>query len=315
MKQANTSSSLFCTHLRAVFLLAMLFLSVTGSLWGQGCSDAGFCTINSFKPHSTDSTAKIRNQVKAGISYGSADHSIAVIGAYVEYNRQLNDRLGIDFKTTALSQNGKELSAFGLSDVYLNVNYNVAEKVKMTVGTKIPLTNGNRTKDQLPLPMDYQASLGTFDLILGMGYEIKNFQLVAALQQPLSQNKNAFLAENRPVDSPFRAFQSTNRFKRSGDVLVRVSYPVKLAGKWTLTPSVLPIYHLRNDAFTDAYGIEKRIEGSEGLTLNGNVYLDFDFNQTNALQLSMGTPFIVREARPDGLTRHFVLNLEYKVKF
>ena len=44
---------------------------------GQGCSDAGFCTIDDFKPGSTDSVSGNPNTLKVGLSYGSADHNIA----------------------------------------------------------------------------------------------------------------------------------------------------------------------------------------------------------------------------------------------
>lgn len=38
-------------------LTAITFLYLSGlESYGQGCSDAGFCTINSFKPSSEDST-------------------------------------------------------------------------------------------------------------------------------------------------------------------------------------------------------------------------------------------------------------------
>lgn len=88
-----------------------------------------------------------------------------------------------------------------------------------------------------------------------------------------------------------------------------------LGKKFTITPSLLPIYHLMNDKFTNALGLENEIKGSQGLTLNGNAYLDYAINAKNALQINLGMPFLVRDARPDGLTRTFVANLEYKIKF
>lgn len=281
----------------------------------QGCSDAGFCTINSFKPNNTDTILENKNQIKIGISFGSADNSVSAFGNYLEYNRQISNKFGIDAKLTSLSQSGNDISNFGLSDLYLNGNYKANDKLKLTLGLKIPLANGNKTKDNLALPMDYQSSLGTFDLIFGAGYEINKLQLVLAFQQPLSQNKNEFLAENYPINSKIRDFQSTNKFKRSSDVLLRVSYPVELGEKFKITPSLLPIYHLSNDKYTNNLGIENEIKGSQGLTLNGNAYLDYEINNKNALQLNVGIPFVVRDARPDGLTRSFVVNLEYKVKF
>ena len=303
------------TKSKLIFLTFSLLILLTNFSFGQGCSDAGFCTINSFKPNSSDSIKALNSQFKIGAFFGKADNSISVYGNYLEYNRQLNEKFGLDLKLTTLAQNGNNISVFGLSDVFVNANYKASEKLKITLGAKIPLSNANKSLENLPLPMDYQASLGTFDLIFGIGYEIKKIQLVAAIQQPLTQNDNQFIANNYPANSKLRAFQTTNKYKRSGDVLLRVSYPVSLNPKLKLTPSILPIYHLANDKYTDEFNVEKEIIGSQGLTLNGTVYLDYEINHRNILQLNIGMPFVVRDVRPDGLTRSFIANLEYRIKF
>lgn len=305
--------------IRNIFKISLCLLGFCTSVsYGQGCSDAGFCTINSFKPQSTDSAeanVEFNNQVKIGFSFGNADRDIAVLGTALEYNRILSDKFALDVKLTALLQTGNGISVFGLSDLYLNTNYNINKNAKFTIGLKIPLTNGNRKIDGIALPMDYQASLGTLDFIVGFGYQIKKLQLVAAFQQPLTQNQNAFLAGDYPITSELSAFQSTNKFKRSGDVLLRVSYPINLGKKFKITPSILPIYHLTKDRYFDRFANEIIIPNSEGLTLNGNVYFDLTLNEKNALQLNAGMPFVVRASRPDGLTRSFIINLEYRAKF
>lgn len=296
-----------------LILVAALLFSFASQSRGQGCSDAGFCTLNSFKPDA--GTPAAANQIKIGGSFGGADNAISVVGGYLEYNRQFGDKFGLDAKLTALGQSGNDISAFGLSDLYLNANLSPRAGLHFTLGAKIPLADGNAANDNLPLPMDYQASLGTFDLIVGAGYDLGKLQLVVALQQPLTQNKNAFFAEDYPAGSPLRDIQTTNKFQRSGDVLLRVSYPFQLGQKLTLTPSLLPIYHLANDKFTDKQGNEIEIDGSQGLTFNGNLYFDYAISACSALQLNAGLPFVVRDARPDGLTRSFVANLEYRFKF
>jgi hypothetical protein len=300
---------------RLYFIATILFAIQASSAFGQGCSDAGFCTVNSFKPNSMDSTEVLNNQLNIGAFYGNADNSILVYGTYVEYHRQLTNEFGLDAKLTTLAQNGNGISTFGLSDIFINANYKASEKVKLTVGAKIPLSAANNISNNLPLPMDYQASLGTFDLIFGIGYEIQKIQFVAAIQQPLTQNNNQFIAMNYPINSELRTFQSTNTFERSGDVLLRVSYPIHINSKLTLTPSILPIYHLTNDKYTDEFSVKQEIKGSQGLTLNGNAYLEYEINSNNSLQLNVGMPFIVRDNRPDGLTRGFIANVEYGIKF
>ena len=297
-------------------LIATIFFTIGANYsFGQGCSDAGFCTITSFKPNSADSTEVLNNQFKFGTFYGKADNSISVYGNYIEFNRQLSKKFGLDAKLTTIAQNGNGISAFGFSDIFVNANYKVSERLKFTLGTKIPLSDASNTKNNLPLPMDYRASLGTLDFIFGIGFEIKKIQFAAAVQQPLTQNGNQFIAANYPINSELRTFQSTNKFERSGDVLLRVSYPINITSKLKLTPSILPIYHLAKDKYTDEFNIKKEIIGSQGLTLNGNAYLDYEFNSKNIVQLNLGIPFIVRDSRPDGLTRSFIANLEYRIKF
>lgn len=297
-----------------VSLLVLAFVLFSVKVKAQGCSDAGFCTINSFKPVSADEV-QLRNHFKVGFSGGAADHSINAYGTYLEYGYLLNNNLWFDAKLTSLAQNGNEISTFGFSDIYLNANFGLSEKTKLTLGAKIPLNDANKKGNGMSLPMDYQSSLGTFDLVFGLAYSLNKLQLVAAIQQPLTQNNNQFIAQEYPIDSKLRDFQSTNNFKRSGDVLLRVSFPLAFSKKLTFTPSLLPIYHLGNDKYTNIDGIEMEIDGSAGLTLNGNAYFDFEINKTNALQLNLGMPFIVRDARPDGLTRSFIANLEYQVRF
>jgi hypothetical protein len=301
--------------MKKIFILTVFVLSCTIQFtFAQGCSDAGFCTIDHLKP-TTDISNAEKNQIKFGAFVGGADYSIFTWGNYLEYNRQVSERFSFDTKLTSLAQSGNGIAAFGLGDLFITGNLKATEKFRLTLGAKIPLTNGNKKDGNLPLPLDYQSSLGTFDFIAGVGYRIDKLQLVFALQQPLSQNKNAFLAENYPEASPLRAFQSTNQFNRKGDVLLRLSYPIQLAPKFTLVPSLLPIYHLGTDRYTNNLDMSKEIVGSDGLTLNGNAYLDYQFNAKNALQLNMGLPFIVRDARPDGLTRSFVANIEYRIRF
>ena len=61
------------------------------------------------------------------------------------------------------------------------------------MGLKVPFTDGNLKENGVPLPMDFQPSLGTYDLILGVSHQYKNFNFVVAYQQPLTQNNNRLL--------------------------------------------------------------------------------------------------------------------------
>jgi hypothetical protein len=296
------------------YFVAAILIALGGQLkvFAQGCSDAGVCSIDKIRPggHMADYS----NQFRAGIGYGKADHDITVIAPYLAFSRTMG-KISVEGRLTAIAQNGDEASMFGLSDLFVVGNYALLDKMQISAGFKIPLANGDKMLDGQSLPMDYQPSLGTLDLLLGLNYSIKKLQLAFAYQQPLSQNNNTFLAGDFPIDSEFQKFQSTNNYFRRADVLLRISYPVKIGNKFKITPSVLPIYHLGNDRYTNLVAQEVEITGSQGLTLNANLFLDLSVGQSSSLQFNFGTPLVVREDRPDGLTRHFVVNLEYQVSF
>ena len=158
--------------------------------------------------------------------------------------------------------------------------------------------------------MDLQPSLGTYDLVLGLSKKYNNLFFILGYQQPLNKNKNTFF---KPLNT--NEFFTTNQFKRAPDLLLRVGYNYEITNKWKLSPSLLPIYHLANDTFEDVTNQEIQIKGSEGLTLNASLLVQYSINDKNALEFNLGSPLIVRDARPDGLTRSIVLNLEYKFRF
>lgn len=290
-----------------IFLLLCVVCSA--ELSAQGCSDAGACSI--YGDH-TGADTSTYHQIAVGMSSGKADNDIIAWGQYLEYQWRASDVLGVSAKMTSLAQSGNGLSVFGLGDIYLTSAIAVADDITVTIGGKFPLTDGNRLDNGNALPMDYQSSLGTIDILAGMTYRWDNMRFALALQQPLTQNNNQFLAAN---STQLQNFPSTRNFIRSGDIVGRVSYGISLADSWRLTPSIVPIYHLANDRFTDIAGKEFEIEGSQGLTLNGNIFLDYTIRQGHSLQLNIAMPFVVRKARPDGLTRSFLAGIEYRIAF
>lgn len=296
-------------------ILFFLILSFSFSGYGQGCSDAGFCTIESFKAHGTTEEAPLKHQIKIGSFYGLADYDIQVYGGYTEYRYSFTEAWSADVKLTSIGQMGNDISVFGLSDVFLTGSYRASESWNFTLGAKLPLNDANRKEDGLALPMDYQSSLGTYDLVVGVGYQLENVQFVAALQQPLTQNNNQFTPSLFPNESNLQSFQRTCGYVRRGDVLLRASYPMEWSEQLVFTPSLLGIYHLGNDQYLDFSDVLTDIEGSQGLTANINLYFDYKLNDESTLQLNLSSPFIVREARPDGLTRGFIANLEYALRF
>lgn len=305
---------LFSKKFLALTFILFLF-SFTIDIYAQGCSDAGFCTIHSLKPDEPDEN-KFLNQITAGVAYGKGENSIKIISPYFQYTRSIGNRFTLSGKILFSSVKGDVGSNSELSDAFISGSYSAGANTGLTLGLKIPLHNGNTMLNNLPLPTAYQTSLGTFDIIAGLSHSHENFEFTAALQQPLTQNKNQFFADDYSLVSEGRLYESTNNYKRSGDVLLRASYTFNINnGQFKIIPGVLPIYHLSDDKFTDKNGTEQSITGSQGVTLNGNLFLIYTLNKKNTIEFSFGAPMKSRDARPDGLTRKFAMSLEYKTNF
>lgn len=239
---------------------------------------------------------------------------------YVEYTRSFGSRTSVTGKISFAHINGELASTNGFSDLFLSVNHAFDTKHRwqksFIVGLKIPFDQSDIVSNGIHLPMPYQTSLGTTDLVLGLNFIRNALGISAAVQQPLAAvNGNRFIPSDYPSQPLAAKYFATNRFMRKGDVLLRGSYNFPLHKKITIRPSLLGIYHLANDTYLDANKIRMVIPDSKGLTLNGNLFLDYQLNKTSSLELSFGAPFVIRKNRPDGLTRSVVAAIEYKFEF
>ena len=293
----------------------LLFVMAALELQAQGCSDAGVCKIGSLKPDSDYNMIQHDNKLDAGISVGAADYGITVFGGHLGYSRQFGENWSVDTKVTFLSQSGNEVSVIGAGDIFANVNYKISQKLTLTGGVKVPLMKADRDEDGKPLPMDYQSSLGTFDLLAGARYQTEKWQWALAVQIPLQQNDNAFFPGGFPAGSMINDIQATNAFQRQTDIMLHVSRNIWMSDKITFTPGLLPIYHVGEDEYTGIDGIQYAIDGSDGLTLNGTIFINVDAGSSGKFEFDLGFPFIVRDARPDGLTRSFVFGVNYSYGF
>lgn len=297
-----------------IFISVIMALAGHQYVRGQGCSDAGFCTMPTLNPESGHERRTLRhNSVRFAMSYGKADHGIDVRSGYLQFGRSFANGVGIDMKATFVSLSDGKTSSSGLSDIFASAAVPLTDRITGTAGVKIPLGNGNARENNASLPMDFQPTLGTLDVIVGAAFSLDDIHIAVALQQPLTRNKNGFTAEQFPAASSFRKFQSTNEYSRSGDVLLRLSYPVTASEEWSITPGILPIYHLANDSYVDIAGTERTIAGSQGMTLNLNLCAAYTPGPGHTIDTSIGFPVVTRTARPDGLTRSAVVAVEYKI--
>jgi hypothetical protein len=298
------------------FLTALILCLILYSnpVYTQGCSDAGACTIPALQLENPFEETPVKNSITIGFTAGAADHDIMAIGAHAAYSRKLGSSLSIDGKVTYAARNGNDINTNGFGDVYVSLNYRLSATLTATAGVKMPLSEGDRTLNGIMLPMDYQTSLGTPDLIVGLAYQKSNWLIALGYQQPVDQTQNRFYPSDWPAESPLSGFVQTGTYERQGDLLLRISRRIPTQGRMTFIPGILPIYHLGEDI--DYTTFEKvKIKGSGGLTLNAVLAAEIDFGDGEMIRPSIGFPLVVREVRPDGLTRSVVAGIDYLIAF
>ena len=288
-----------------------LILTIS-SVKAQGCSDAGICSVgNGF----VSTEKEVKNNIEIATIFGIGEANISYISPYLSYTRKFNDAFSLSTKVTFSSANGDFGTRASFGDAFLIGNYTFKEKQQqqwsVLGGWKLPFTSSNLKINEYSLPLDYQASLGTFDLFLGTNLKYKKWDFNAVIQIPVfNNNKNSYFDEF----SASNDFPTTNLFERKSDALFRTTYSHKIK-KITFKPNVLFIYHLGEDTFENQFSQRETIEGSDGLTINGNLLTTYQLNKRNSIELSLAAPFLVREIRPDGLTRGFVAGVNYRISF
>lgn len=302
-----------------LFTIFTILLASFNNTFSQGCSDAGFCTIGNLKQQSAESEEEPANRISVLLPLGMGDEGVLVFAPGLQYDRRFSSHWSMQGKILGNFASGNLGSVAGLGDIYLSGTYLFPHKKKwfasVTLGGKIPLNKGNLRNGSLSLPMQYQSSLGTFDAIAGITVSDSKWQFSAGYQQPLSgSNSNTFLASAHP-DTNALAYPSTNRFTRRGDVLLRAAYTFNIKDKLSINASVLGIYHLGNDTYVNELGIATDIADSDGLTLNLGLAAWYKVSNLVRIGITAGMPVIVREVRPDGLTRGFVVAPEVSFSF
>lgn len=297
---------------KIIYLILLIFITLIAN--AQGCSDAGICSIG----HGFQQVEKtLKNNLEIATIFGTGEADVTYWSPFVSYTRKINEKFSLSTKVTFSLANGNFGSRGTFGDAFLIGNYTFEEKNNkqwsLLAGGKFPFTSSNKKINGYSLPLDYQASLGTFDLFLGTNLNYNNWDFNAVFQIPVfNNNKNSYFKEFSGTTD----FPSTNLFQRKSDALVRATYSIKTKNeKFTIKPNVLFIYHLGQDSFETIFGKRENIVGSDGLTINGNLISAYNFNKKNSLELSLATPFLVRDIRPDGLTRKFVAGLIYKITF
>lgn len=305
--------------------IILLFLPFKNS-FSQGCSDAGVCSIGGMKGN--DST-KQKFVLTLNNQYGIGEQNVSIFNTQLEAVIKTGKKSSFQIRIPFIFTNGNLGNTNGLGDISTVFSYRYKEvnnwKFGANIGLKIGVNKANIEYTQtlpaantlkLSLPMPYQTSLGTHDLLLGLDFRYDNKWLFAiGFQMPLKQfNDNTFDTMFVVDGEKAKSYFSSYNLRRKADLVMRIDRTFRLNDKWNFNSGFIPIYHIGND--TRIFnGVESEILNSKGLTLNFAIGTMYKISPNFTVGMSYASPLLVRKVRPDGLTRHFVSALELKYAF
>lgn len=326
-----------------VLLITLLipFLLPSVQIKAQGCSDAGVCSAGPLGQLAlnVDSTSgpEHRHYAKLQYSYAVGEQNVVIMQVHPEISLGITERLSLQLKVPYSSASGNLGDNSGMGDLVTTLSYAFIKRsernltgiagVRLPTGKFDPASFDEATygPNSHPLPMPYQLGLGTTDLLLGAQYRSKRWTVALAYQHILEQDNRSTFVHRDWVDVPeAQGYFESFALERADDAVAQFQYTIPIK-RLTLQPGLLGIYHLGMDSrvaiaqpsvwSNDTTPYRLAIAGSSGLTLNITTDARFKLNDAWALEASFGTPVIIRDVRPDGLTRSLVVNMGVRYAF
>lgn len=309
------------------FILSLFsFILYTFTGYSQGCSDAGFCTMGAMKPDQNYNKRLPLKLRTLGVSYYQGKSTLTPVIRSVTFDLdfKIDTKSSLQVKLPYQWVQGSLGNTTGLSDISLSFTRNVYSSynfdINVTLGAKIP-TNNSNLKDGdhgRALPMYYQTSLGSYDVVFGASLISKNWLFAVGYQQALNRNKNTFDWDewkDYPFPSYIRKYAIANNLKRGTDIMLRVERNFRFS-RFNFNVGALPIYRITQDeVFTSIKGRRVKVEKTTGLAFSVLTGVGYAFNVNSSVKLIYGYKITDREINPDGLTRDNVLNFSYLLNF
>ncbi len=332
----------------SILFICLFLSSYLG--YSQGCSDAGFCTMGAMKPDqkfNKKSAIRLRS-VEISQYYGLTKFDDHIFATNLDMNVGLSKNSTLQVKLPYQFVSGPLANTSGVGDISLSFTQGIINtenlKFAVTIGGKIPTNNGNKTRthynvttqknEELPLPMYYQTSLGSYDLILGASIITKKWLFGVGYQQVLgNENQNAFLWGKWRTSAPeLRSSSDTypvsKNVVRGTDIMLRIERNFRFSN-YNFNVGLLPIYRLNKDITNSIVEdpitkikteIRGEMAGTDGLALSGLFGGGYNFSVNSGIKFMCGVNLLELVGKsyrknPDGLSRELVITCGYEFRF
>ena len=321
-------------------VLVVIVCLLTGkTILGQGCSDPGLCTIGALNTEiSKDSVSAVdftnadmetllatpftaeKYRFTLGGVYGSGQEGVDIYTGFLQVHSRLKEKMILSVKIPYTITNGALGSASGLGDITLgleNILYSGKNiRFGYTVGAVLPSGDANMYYEGDPLPMVYQTTLGSLNLLGGLSFAYHNWSASIGYQHSFGRNENDFLTDNLELD-PTRPdydqlnaerikFPNARRLQRGSDLMFRFERKIKFKSL-NIAVGVLPIFRLAESTVLLPSGEENAVAGTAGLTFNTTWGISYFHKNQWIFRLNGGAPLKIRDESADGLIRSVVV--------
>jgi hypothetical protein len=298
-------------RIKLFILINILIFSLDGI--SQGCNDAGLCTFGDFGTLQTEQPQRFTTEISYIFGLGEKENLINTLQLDQTFSI-FNDNAKLFLRLPFTYVYGKLGHTAGLGDVTVGLDITLYQKeeLKLTAmaGGKLPPNDANITQDGRGLPMAYQTSLGTYDMVLGANLNVRKWRIGAGYQKPFGTNENTFLHKYWEDNEDALEYWESNKLKRGDDVMLRVDRYFTVREKNSLFAGLLGVFRLQKDRI-EKDGEEIALDNSDGLTLNASIGYNIVLRNNGAVRLLLAAPVITRKVRADGLTRTAVFSLTY----
>ena len=292
-----------------VFLVFLIPLNLLVS--GQGCSDAGACSVDilNFSPGHEQKTRKITLSFDQSFALG--EHFIFISQSTLGVQYKITKTTRAELRVPFIFTYGNLGYTYGAGDLIISLSQDFFKdknyQVTGIIGSRLKVNNADFTFDGQPLPMAYQTSLGTYDIITGVQYSRMKWNFYVAYQHPFGRNENRYLVPPGETNPDKQYFESAY-LKRGDDLYARLRYHLALKSDRSLIFTLLSIYRIqKSEIIKNDQNVV--LDGSNGLTMNPGITYSTALKNDRKLSLQLAAPVIDRNYRADGLTRNVIISV------
>lgn len=312
---------------RAYILISVFFFLLTSHrlLLGQGCSDSGFCTMGALKPDQPFSKkVAIRlNSVEITQHFGLTKYNDRIHSTFVDANISIGSKTNFHARLPAYTIiEGNMPTTTGWGDLFINLSRRIVatdqHQIHFSLGAKIYTSQPDkRSSDGLPMPLYQQTTYGSNDLNGGITFINRQWMFSLGYQRALNQIRNEFTTEQWVGHSLYdvvKVYDRSSGLQRGDDLMFRAERNFRLS-RFNFYIGTLNLWRVTQDKTLNESGQLTSVEGSQGLASNLLLGGGYQFNSRSGVRLLTSTRLKERDANPDGLSRDFIVQLSYIVRF